>query len=169
MFGIFNYIKYGLKKKTMATTNEIKDMSQNGIDFLINNEGLRLKPYIDTQGVATIGIGSTFYEDGAKVKMSDPAITKLRAIELFKYTLKMYELGVYSVTRDDINQNEFDALVSFVYNIGVQGFKTSTVLKYINARKDRASIEKAFMMWTKNKELIPRRTREVKLFFTPIP
>ena len=91
---------------------EIKELSDYGIKFLMSNEGVILHPYLDTKGIPTIGVGNTFYEDGSKVKMTDPPITKERAMELFKYILKNYELAVYSNTRDDINQNQFDALVS---------------------------------------------------------
>lgn len=145
---------------------EIKQMSPNGINFLIEREGCILHPYLDTQNIPTIGVGSTYYEDNTRVKMTDPPITKARAIELFKYVLKHYEMAVYSNTRDDINQNQFDALVSFTYNVGVNGFKGSTLLKRINARASDQSIENAFMMWTKNPELKGRRKKEVQLYFT---
>lgn len=140
-------------------------MSENGLKFLMNNEGVVLKPYLDTKGIPTIGVGNTYYEDGSKVTMSDPPITEKRAIELFKWILKHYELAVYSNTRDDINQNQFDSLVSFTYNIGVNGFKKSTLLKRVNANASKESITSGFMMWTKNKELISRRKKEVALYF----
>ena len=147
-------------------TSEIKQMSENGLKFLMNNEGVRLKPYLDTKGIPTIGVGNTFYEDGSKVKMTDPPITEKRAMELFRWVLKQYELAVYSNTRDDINQNQFDALVSFTYNVGVNAFKNSTLLKRINANASQQSITNAFMMWNKPKEIIGRRKREVELYFS---
>jgi len=147
-------------------TSEIKQMSENGLKFLMNNEGVRLKPYLDTKGIPTIGVGNTFYEDGSKVKMTDPPITEKRAMELFRWILKQYELAVYSNTRDDINQNQFDALVSFTYNVGVNAFKNSTLLKRINANASQQSITNAFMMWNKPKEIIGRRKREVELYFS---
>ena len=146
---------------------EIKEMSENGLRFLMNNEGVVLKPYLDTKGIPTIGVGCTYYEDGSKVKMTDPPITEKRAMEMFRFILKHYELTVYSNTIDSINQNQFDSLVSCCFNIGVNGFKNSTLVKRINAGASDQSIENAFMMWTKNKELIGRRKREVKLYFTP--
>lgn len=146
---------------------EIKQMSEAGLKFLMNNEGVILKPYLDTKGIPTIGVGCTYYEDGSKVKMTDPPITEKRAMELFKFVLKHYELTVYSNTRDDINQNQFDSLVSFCFNVGVDGFKNSTLVKKINARADKSVIEAAFMMWRKPVEIIGRRKREVKLYFTP--
>jgi lysozyme len=145
---------------------EIKETSQAGIEALIKREGLILHPYLDTVGIPTIGVGNTYYEDGQKVKMTDPVITKARAIELFKYILKQYELAVYSTTRDDINQNQFDSLVSLTYNIGINGWKNSTLLKRINANAAALEIEKAFMMWSKPKEIIGRRKTEVKQYFS---
>jgi lysozyme len=149
-----------------AQMGEIKQMSDNGLKFLMNNEGVVLKPYLDTKGIPTIGVGNTFYEDGSKVKMTDPPITEKRAMELFRWILKQYELAVYSNTRDDINQNQFDALVSFTYNVGVNAFKNSTLLKRINANASQQSITNAFMMWNKPKEIIGRRKREVELYFS---
>ena len=148
--------------------NEIKQMSENGIKHLMESEGVRLKPYLDTVGIPTIGVGNTFYEDGSRVKMTDPPITQIRAMELFKWVLRQFELTVYTNTRDDINQNQFDALVSFTYNVGQQAFKKSTLLKRINARASDQSVENAFMMWNKPKEIIGRRKREVKLYFKPV-
>jgi len=147
---------------------EIKSMSENGIKHLMQSEGVRLKPYLDIVGIPTIGVGNTFYEDGSRVKMTDHPITEKRAMELFKWVLRQFELTVYTNTRDDINQNQFDALVSFTYNVGQQAFKKSTLLRRINARASDQSIENAFMMWNRPKEIIGRRKREVKLYFTPI-
>lgn len=141
-------------------------MSDNGLRFLINNEGCILHPYLDTKNIPTIGVGNTYYESGEKVKMTDPPITEKRAMELFRWILKQYELAVYSNTRDDINQNQFDALVSFTYNVGVNAFKNSTLLKRINANASQQSITNAFMMWNKPKEIIGRRKREVELYFS---
>ena len=145
---------------------EIKEMSENGLKFLMNNEGVVLKPYLDTKGIPTIGVGNTYYEDSTKVTMNDPPITQKRAMELFRWVLKHYELAVYSNTRDDITQNQFDSLVSFTYNVGVSAFKNSTLLKRINARSSDQSIKNAFMMWNKPKEIIGRRKREVDLYFS---
>ena len=64
----------------MASIPEIKQASQEGIDFLMNEEGCVLHPYKDQVGISTIGIGNTYYEDGTRVKMTDAPITKDRAI-----------------------------------------------------------------------------------------
>lgn len=141
-------------------------MSANGIKFLINEERIVLHPYKDSVGIPTIGIGCTYYENGAKVKMTDPSITRERAISLFRNLLKHYELAVYSVTRDDINQNQFDAMVSLCYNIGVNGFKGSTLVKRVNANPADKTIEGAFKMWKKPIVLLNRRIKEAKLYFS---
>lgn len=145
---------------------EIKSMNENGINFLIQEEGIVLKPYLDSVGIPTIGIGCTYYENGTRVKMTDPPITRARAIQLFKNVLKTYETAVWSVTRDDINQNQFNALVSICYNIGVVGFKGSTLLKRVNNNPKDASITEAFKMWRKPAVLLNRRIREAKLYFS---
>ena len=146
---------------------EIKKVSKKGLDFIGKEEGLRLKPYLCSAKVPTIGYGSTYYEDGTKVKMTDPAITKERAEALFLNTLKHYEMCVYTATRDDINQNQFDALVSLCYNIGTHAFKKSTLLKRVNKNPNGPDIEGAFLMW-KNAGgkpiLLNRRKREYALY-----
>jgi len=143
---------------------EITKMDGAGIEHMIREEGLKLTPYLDTKGIPTIAVGNTYYENGKKVRMTDPAMTREAAISLFRKVLKTYELTVYSTTRDDITQNEFNALVSICYNIGVNGFKGSTFLKLINARASTDKIVSAIMMWTKDKELIGRRKREAALW-----
>lgn len=146
---------------------EIKKTSKAGLDFIAQEEGLRLKPYKCSAGVATIGIGSTYYEDGRKVRLSDPAITKERAYTLFENVLKHYEMCVYTCTRDDINQNQFDALVSLAFNIGTNALKKSTLIKRVNKDPNGKDIEGAFLMW-KNAGgkpiLLERRKREYKLY-----
>ena len=148
---------------------EITKVSPNGLKFIIQEEGMILHPYLDSVKVPTIGVGCTYYEGGQKVKMTDPAITKERAEQLFANLLKHYELAVYSNTRDDITQNEFNALVSLCFNIGVNGFKGSTLLKRVNDKSDASLIEKGFQMW-KNAGgkpiLLGRRNREFKLYTT---
>jgi len=146
---------------------EIKKVSKNGMDFIAKEEGVVLKPYKCSAGVPTIGIGSTYYEDGTKVKMTDGPITRDRAYALFESVLKHYEMCVYTVTRDDLSQNQFDALVSLTYNIGTNAFKKSTLVKRVNKDPKGADIEAAFLMW-KNAGgkpiLLNRRKREYALY-----
>ena len=146
---------------------EIKALDPKGIDFLTQEEGLRLSPYLDSVGIPTIGIGATYYPDtGKKVTMKDKKLTKEQAVSMFKALLVTYEKGVWSVTRDDISQNQFNALVSICYNIGVGGFKGSTLLKRVNKDPHDPKIADAFLMWKKPAVLIGRRKREIALYFS---
>jgi lysozyme len=148
---------------------EIKSISPNGIKFLVKEEGMILHPYLDAVGIPTIGVGCTYYTDGTRVKMTDPPITEEDAILLFRNVLKHYETTVWSSTRDDINQNQFDALVSLCFNIGAGALKSSTVLKRVNKDPSDPLIHDAFLMW-KNAGgkpiLLKRRKRESALYFS---
>lgn len=146
---------------------EIRSVSGNGIEFMIKEEGCILHPYKDRVGIWTIGVGCTYYTNGERVKPTDPSITKDDAILLFKSVLRHYETTVWSMTRDDINQNQFDALVSLCYNIGSTAFKTSTLLKRVNGYAASKDIEQAFTMWRNaggKPVLLPRRQREAALY-----
>ncbi len=156
----------------MATCSpkEIQQTSKAGLEFIANEEGCILRPYRDSVGIATIGLGCTYYEGGRRVQMTDPPITKARALELFKNLLKTYEQAVWSNTRDDINQKQFDALTSLCFNIGVNGFKGSTLLKRVNLNPNDPTIKQAFEMWrnagNKRGLLLARRQREAELYFS---
>lgn len=148
---------------------EIKEMDSNGIDFLIKEEGIELTAYKDKRGIWTIGVGNTYYPSGAKVKEGD-SLTMGEAIKLFRKVLKHFELTVYSTTRDDITQNNFNALVSLCYNIGTSHFKDSTVLRLVNINPFDSNITTAFKMWRNSGELkgilLQRRIRESRLYFS---
>jgi lysozyme len=146
-------------------------ISQKGLDLLKRFEGVRLKPYLCPAGIPTISIGCTYYPDGTKVRMTDPEITQARATEIFLNVLKHYESSVDSFTRDDITQNQFDALVSFAYNVGTGALKKSTLLKKVNANPNDKFIESQFLIWNKVKGvpvkgLTQRRQAESKLYFS---
>lgn len=152
-----------------SQVGEIRRTSPNGIAFLGKEEGCILTPYRDTKGVATIGYGNTYYESGKRVSITDPSITKERALELFANIITSYEKAVYTSLRDDISQNQFDACVSLCYNIGANAFKNSTLVKRINANPYDPTIVEAFKMWRfSNGEpiLLNRRIRESELYFS---
>jgi lysozyme len=154
--------------------NRKTKMSDKGIQFLIREEGLIKHPYRDSAGIPTIGVGMTYYPDsGKKVQISDPELTLDQCIVYLREMLKIYERGVSEVTRDDLNQNQFDALTSFTYNIGVAGFRASSLLKKVNANPQDPTIEKAFLAYSnaridgvKKPILLGRRKREADLFFS---
>lgn len=150
---------------------KVTKASQKGLDLIKRFEGLKLKPYLCPASIATIGYGNTYYPSGAKVKLTDPAITKEKAEELLKFLLTSYEKGVDSFCRDDINQNQFDALTSFAYNVGVGNLQKSTLIKKVNKNPNDPTIRAEFMKWNKGGGkvllgLTRRRQAEADLYFS---
>lgn len=141
-------------------------LNEAGHRILEQREGLRLKPYLDTRGVPTIAMGNTFYLDGKKVTMSDRPLSLNEAKTLARSVADIFANKVDYLVTSNINQNQFNALVSLAYNIGIYGFRNSTVLKLVNKNPNDPMIRQAFMLWTKNKELIGRRKSEVNQYFS---
>ena len=142
-----------------------------GIEMIKSFEGFRSAPYKCPAGIPTIGYGATFYPDGKKVTMADASITETKATELLQSMLGSFERYVDSYCRDDINQNQFDALVSFAYNLGPANLKSSTLLKKVNLNPEDETIRDEFMKWVKAggktlKGLVKRREAEANLYFT---
>lgn len=150
-------------------------MSEAGREALATWEGGHiLEAYKDVAGVVTIGPGLTYYPDTKKKIQMGDTITLEQSKEMFAKVLKTFEVGVNSLTRDDINQNQFDALVSFAYNVGLGALQGSTLLKRVNKNpNDFEGIEEAFMMWVYAggrvvNGLVNRRKKEIKLYEKPI-
>ncbi len=141
-------------------------LNETGHRALELREGLRLKPYLDTQGVPTIAMGNTFYLNGKKVTMLDKPLTLNEAKTLARSVADIFANKVDYLVTSNINQNQFNALVSLAYNIGEAGFRKSTVLKLVNKNPNDPMISQAFMLWTKNKELTGRRKSEVNQYFS---
>ncbi len=97
---------------------KIKTISDKGISLLHHFEGLKLKPYLCPAGVPTIAFGNTYYEDGSKVTLKDPAITVKRAYALFQNVAPVYHGTIAKSITTDITQNQYDALFSLCYNLG---------------------------------------------------
>ena len=150
---------------------KITKTSDEGIDLIKSFEGFSSKPYLCPAKIPTIVYGNTFYEDGKKVTMKDPEITEQRATELLQDSLKGFEKYVDSYCRDDISQNQFDALVSFCYNLGPANLKSSTLLKKANVNPNDPTIAQEFLKWNKAggralKGLTKRRQAESDLYFS---
>jgi len=141
-------------------------ISQKGLDLLKSFEGLKLTAYQDVGGTWTIGYGQTYYEDGSKVKEGD-VITLERAEQLYARILPRYE----DIVNRNLNgltllQSQFDALVSFAYNLGENPtkealdairngtFSRDFMLQYVHAGGKRIQ------------GLVNRRNKEADLFFS---
>ena len=141
-------------------------LNSKGYKALHDREGLRLKPYLDTRGIPTISLGVTYYPNGRKVTMQDKPLTIEQAGNLATITADKFAFQVDKLLTSKVNQNQFNALVSLAYNIGITGFRNSTVLRKVNINPNDPAIKEAFMMWTKNVELMGRRESEIKQYFT---
>jgi len=143
----------------------------NGIELIKKYEGFRSKPYLCPAGVPTIGYGATYYPGGRNVTMNDDAITKERAEDLLRDMLTSYENGVNRYVKVSLSQNQFDALVSFAYNLGNGALQKSTLLKKVNLDPCDSDITNQFNRWVRAggrvlKGLQKRRKDEAELYFS---
>lgn len=143
-------------------------ISSNCTNLVKKYEGFRSKPYKCPAGIPTIGYGSTFYLNGVKVSMLDSEISDTFALELLEKTLNDFANKIDKVIKVSLNQNQFDALVSFTYNIGIGAFTKSTLITKLN-NCDFQGASKEFVRWNKAngkvlKGLTNRRLDEQKLF-----
>lgn len=146
------------------------NVSANGLDLIKRFEGFSPKPYLCPAGVPTIGYGSTFYEDGSKVTMGDDPVSESDASDLLETILHSFEQAVLKLVKVPITQNQFDAFVSFAYNVGINAFKNSTMLSLFNVLNASGAANE-FLKWDHVKGkvvsgLSARREAERKLFLT---
>ncbi len=119
------------KTKIIVTT-----LSASALFFgsLISYEGYKSKPYLDSAKVATIGIGSTSYENGTKVKMTDKPISKERAVQIAKAHIAKDEVAFRkSLQGVKLTQTEYDVYLDFVYNYGQENWNSSSMLRNLKA------------------------------------
>ena len=154
-------------------------LSSKGLDLIKQFEGLGLKPYLCSAGRPTIGYGMTFYPNGKKVTLKDAAITKVQAHEMLKQIVSKFIKDVDGLVTSKVTQNQFDALVSFAYNVGTdidqdkiaEGLGDSTLLKKVNKDPNDKTISAEFSKWNKSAGkvstgLVNRRKKEAELYFT---
>ncbi len=149
-------------------------ISPRGLKLIADFEGLRLKAYPDpgTGGDPwTIGYGTTVYPDGRKVKKGD-VITQVQALDYLKQDVKKFATSVNQLVSVPLNQNRFDALVSFTYNLGAGALARSSLLRKLNAREYEAAAAE-FDKWVYAggrilPGLVNRRKAERDLFKEPL-
>jgi lysozyme len=117
-------------------------ISEKGLELIKQFEGLRLEAYLCSAGVATIGYGST---RGVKLGQT---ITEEEATEKLRVDVLSAEECVNDHVEVSLTQNQFDSLVSFVFNLGCGAFKGSTLLALLNAGKTDAAAAQ-FPRWNK--------------------
>nr|DAD89174.1 MAG TPA: Lysozyme [Siphoviridae sp. ct5Px37] len=135
-------------------------------------EGCLLKASNKLDGVWTIGYGQTGSYYGKKVRKGMTTTKALAHAWLRDHSIKTYEDAVSAAVKVPLNQNQFDALVSFTYNVGIGALKQSTALRLLN-QGDYTGAADALTMWTKCNGkvlagLVRRRKEERALFLTPV-
>lgn len=152
-------------------------ISETGINLIKQLEGCRLQAYDDftgkpvnaggtVKGTLTIGVGHT-----GKDVIAGQIITQERATDLLKKDITNVEKTINAVIKVKINQNQYDALCSFVFNVGSTAFKGSTMLKFINQNKFAEAAE-CFKDWHRGNNiphlLDKRRIKEKELFIRAV-
>lgn len=121
--------------------------SDKGISLIKQFEGCKLTAYQDSVGVWTIGYGWTQPVDGKPIR-AGMTIKQETAERLLKTGLVSYESDVSRLVKVGLSQGQFDALVSFTYNLGARSLSTSTLLRKLNAG-DYAGAADEFLRWNK--------------------
>ena len=139
-------------------------ISEAGLSLIKSFEGCVLTAYLDAVGIWTVGYGHT----GPSVHRG-LTITQKLAEDILAQDVRRFELGVLNNVKVNLNQNEFDALVSFSFNVGVNALKNSTLLRLLNDGADRSIVAAEFLRWNKGGDkvlegLTRRRQAEKALF-----
>lgn len=154
-----------------SLTSPERHITQNGVDLIKHFEGLYLKAYNDGGGVITIGYGHTGLKHNDGTVYLGRRITEQEAEDLLRYDMNVFERRVVSLVTVPLNDDEFDALVSFDFNTG--GLDKSTLLRKLN-KEDRLGSADELMRWTKDNGkvlvgLVRRRKSERLLFLGKRP
>ena len=150
--------------------------SENGLKLIQEFEQFVNAPYLDSARVWTIGYGSTYYPNGKPVTGRDKPITREYAETIQRHVIAtdfepvINELLAKEIASGFITQNMYDAIVSLAYNIGINGFKKSSVLRLLK-QGDKQNAADAFLLWNMAggkvlRGLVKRRERERKLFLS---
>jgi lysozyme len=146
-------------------------ITRKGIEVIKKYEGFSKVPYLCPAGVATIGYGSTFYPDGKKVSILDKPISEEQATQMLILVVDDFALKVTKLLKQKLSENQFNAVVSFAYNLGIGALSKSTLLKKVNANPGDKTIRDEFLKWNKAggkvlNGLVKRRLEESDLYFT---
>ena len=152
----------------MTNTNiemNTKKLSEQGYALIMRHEGFSPIPYICPAGLPTIGYGHVIIAGEAFPRCGiSPEIAK----NLLKQDVERFEAAINRLVQVEITQNQFDALVSFAYNIGTKAFENSTLLKRLNGgqpEKVPKELEKwVFARGRRLTGLIRRRKEEADLY-----
>ena len=144
--------------------------SSTGISLIEQFEGFRAQMYKDAVGLPTIGYG-TLIQSPSQQWLLTATITQAQATDLLKQHLPGVESAIDNMVEFELTQNQFDALVSFCYNLGTNSLLNSTLLKKLNVDPSDETIRDEFMKWVHAggkvlQGLVDRRTAEADLYFS---
>jgi lysozyme len=145
--------------------------SKQCFELIKKYEGYSGIAYLCPAKVPTIGWGSTMYDNGEPVKIGD-VISKARAEDLLNYEVRHFADKINRLELG-LNQNQFDSIVSLVYNIGIGAFRKSTILRLISQNPNSLDIAVQFGRWIYGggkmlPGLVKRRADEMELYYKPI-
>lgn len=140
--------------------------SQKAVDLIKTFEGFRANAYLCPANVPTIGYGATSWGNGQRVKMGE-VISMATAEKLLMVDLEKRAKALEGL---NLNQNQFDALLSFIYNVGIGAFKRSRLLSKIRQNPEDVTIRHEFMRWINKgssfeRGLTRRRDAEANLYY----
>lgn len=139
-------------------------ISSDGLNFLKLIEGVRYKMYRDSKGLPTIGVGHLIKSN--EKNLLTATLTNQQVNDLLDKDLDEAENAVKDTIKVPLQKHQFDALVSFAFNVGPNAFKGSSLAKAINSRLGNDAIIKAFSMYRTPSVLAKRRAKEARLFLT---
>lgn len=142
-------------------------MDKAGEQALETREGKRNTAYRDSVGVWTIGVGHAHTYHGVPIH-AGMRLTDAEVDALFHEDIEAFQKHLDALIKVSVNQNQWNAAVSFAFNIGINGFTGSSFLRYLNAG-DYGKAADAMLMWEKPPELKKRREGERAQFLTPMP
>lgn len=150
------------------------NINTNCISLIKEFEGFMSAPYhgaADVPGLYTIGYGTIIYPNGQKVQATDPAISEQTALDYLAFDIGKVSSQVKKYVKQNLSDNQFGALVSFTYNLGIGNLLASTLLKKVNTNPIDVSIRDEFVKWIysngqKQSGLLRRRIAEADLYFT---
>lgn len=143
--------------------------SRKGVEFIAQWEGFSATAYMDANDGWTIGYGHLIVP--GEEHLINATLTKAQALELKKKDLGVAEAAVRGQVSAPLNQSQFDALVSLIYNIGSGNFSSSTVKQRINSYDTKERISEAWQRWNKDdghfvQGLANRRKAEVEMYYS---
>ena len=158
-FWLFNKVS-----RNIQYISTLMKTSEKGKSLIKKFEGLSLNAYQDSVGVWTIGYGHTGTDVYAGLTITKEQAENLLEQDIAKHETPVQNMGV------ELSQNQFDALVSFVFNMGVGAFRTSTLYKKVSANPNDTAIADEFRKWIyagniKLNGLVSRREKEIEMYF----